>query len=170
MVKTDLTQANRLEVKKVVKRKVISRAVEMGVRMRAGTKGMTPLKFLVAAIMVKWIQQLSHRIVNRLEVKKVVRRAVSSRGVKMGVSKRVFLNGMTPLKFLVAAIMVKWVQQLGHRIVKRDLTQVNRLEVKKVATRAVSNRAVKMGVSMRVGKNGMTPLKFLVAAIMVKWI
>ena len=50
------------------------------------------------------------------------------------------------------------------------MTQVNRLEVKKVATRAVSNRVVKMGVSMRVGKKGMTPLKFLVAAIMVKWI
>ena len=67
---------------------------------------------------------------------------------------------MKPLKFLVAAIMVKWVQQLSHRIVKRDLTQVNRLEVKKVVTRAVS---------MRVGTKGMTPLKVLVVAIMVKW-
>ena len=115
---------NRLE-KKVAKRAVSSRGVEMGVSMRAVTKGMKPLKFLVAALMVKWIQQLSHRIVkrnltqvNKLEIKKVVKREVSSRGVKMGVSKRAFLNGTTPaLKFLVAVIIVKWIQQLSHRIV-----------------------------------------------------
>ena len=107
--------------------------------------------------------------VNTLKVKKVAKRAVSSKGVTMGVSKRALLKGMKPLRYLVAAIMLKWIQKLSYRIVKRDLTQVNRLEVKKAVKREVSSRAAKMGVSMRVGTKGMTPLKFLVAAIMMKW-